>query len=160
RFISGTSVCYKPETKATRGTFLHQSTNDRLPPADGHVLPPAFDRQDEQFHRAFEILRSGIDQRAFPGASSAVAHPGKLIAYKGLGHFTYGRCSRSVKALTFYDLASVTKVIATTPACMVLYERGKFNLEQPLVEILPDFAGPGSLKNDPRRHKVTLRMLL
>jgi serine-type D-Ala-D-Ala carboxypeptidase len=140
-------VCYKPKTKAIRGHFLHQSTN--------HILPPAHERQDEQFHRAFDVLRSGIAQRAFPGAAVAIAHQGNLIAHKGLGHFTYSRCSRRIERLRFYDLASVTKVIATTPACMILYERGWFKLEQPLVELLPGFAG-----DDPRRQRVTLRMLL
>ncbi|HET9284160.1 MAG TPA: serine hydrolase [Candidatus Angelobacter sp.] len=118
-------------------------------------MSPAFDRQDEQFHAAFDVLRSGIAQQAFPGAAIAIAHQGKLIAHKGFGHFTYGRCSRTVKSYAFYDLASVTKVIATTPACMILYDRKKFQLEQPLVELLPGFAG-----GDPRRRQVTLRMLL
>ena len=115
----------------------------------------AFDHQDEQFHRAFDVLRSGITQHAFPGAAVAIAHQGKLIANKGLGRFTYSRCSRRIERLRFYDLASVTKVIATTPACMVLYDRGQFHLEQPLVELLPAFDG-----GDPRRRRVTLRMLL
>ncbi len=140
-------MCYKPKTKAIRGQFLHQSIN--------HILFPAFERQDQQFHRAFDILRSGIEQRAFPGAAVAVTSHGKLVALKELGHFTYAHCSRAVKSYTFYDLASVTKVIATTPACMILHERGQFKLEQPLVELLPGFAG-----DDPRRRQVTLRMLL
>jgi len=115
----------------------------------------AFDHQDEQFHRAFDVLRSGIAQRAFPGAAVAIAHQGKLIANKGLGRFTYSRCSRRIERLRLYDLASVTKVIATTPACMVLYDRGQFHLEQPLVELLPAFDD-----GDPLRRQVTLRMLL
>jgi serine-type D-Ala-D-Ala carboxypeptidase len=140
-------VCYKPKTKAIRGHFLHQSTN--------HILSPAHERQDEQFHRAFALLRSGIAQGAFPGVALAVAHQGKLIANKGLGHFTYDPSSPSVAPQTVYDLASVTKVIATTAACMMLYDRGRLKLDQPLVELLPAFAG-----NDPRRPQVTLRMLL
>jgi len=140
-------VCYKPKTKAIRGHSLHQSIN--------HILPDAFERQDEQFHRAFDVVRSGIGQRAFPGAAVAVAHQGKLIANRGLGHFTYDPASPTVGSQTVYDLASVTKVIATTPACMILYERGQLKLEQPLVELLPAFAG-----DDPRRRQVTLRMLL
>lgn len=140
-------MCYKPKTKAIRGKPLHQSTNPRL----SH----AFANQDEQFRSAFNILQSGIQQRAFPGAAVAVTHQGKLIAHKGLGHFTYAACSRKVKGYTLYDLASVTKVIATTPACMILHDRSQFHLEQPVVELLPDFAG-----DDPRRRLVTLRMLL
>jgi serine-type D-Ala-D-Ala carboxypeptidase len=144
-------VCYKPKTKATREDFLHQSTNS--------TLSHSFEHQDEQFQRAFDVLRSGIDQRAFPGATVAIAHQGKLIAHKGLGHFTYDTTSPAVTAETVYDLASVTKVIATTTACMILHERGLFQLDQPIIELLPEFAAKNSSAEDPRR-QVTLRMLL
>ena len=119
------------------------------------MLSQSFQRQDEQFQRAFNVLRSGIDQRAFPGATVAVTHQGKLIAHKAIGKRTYGGCSRPVKTYTIYDLASVTKVVATTTVCMILRDRGQFNLDQPLVDLLPSFAG-----DDPRRRLVTLRMLL
>ena len=145
-------MCYKPKTKATRGHFLHQSVNP--------VLTHEFSGQDTQFQRAFDLLRSAIAQRAFPGAAVAVTRHGQLIAHKGLGHFTYGPCSRPVKPSTIYDLASVTKVVATTTACMILYDRGLFKLDQPLAEVLPDFARSGPNSTDPRRLQVTLRMLL
>jgi CubicO group peptidase (beta-lactamase class C family) len=145
-------MCYKPKTKATRGDFLHQSTNS--------MLSQSFERQDEQFQRAFDVLRSGIDQHAFPGAAVAVTHQGQLIAYKGLGHFTYDKSSPAVQAETVYDLASVTKVIATTTACMILYDRGLFKLDQPLLELLPGFADDSSEQIDARRQKITVRILL
>src|SRR6476661_7586595 len=104
------------------------------------MLSQSFEHQHEQFQRAWDVLRSGIDQRAFPGAAVAITHQGRLIAHKGLGHFTYDTGSPAVTAETVYDLASVTKVIATTAACMILYDRGLFKLDQPLVELLPGFA--------------------
>ena len=119
------------------------------------MLTQSFRHQDEQFQPAFDILRSAINQRAFPSAAVAIIHQGKLIAYKGLGHFTYDATSSAVTAETTYDLASVTKVIATTTACMTLHDRGQFNLDQCLVDLLPEFAS-----DDPRRRQVTLRMLL
>jgi len=121
------------------------------------MLSRSLDHQDDQFQHAFAILRSAIDQRAFPGATVAIAHQGKLIAHKGLGHFTYEAASPAVAAETVYDLASVTKVIATTTACMILYERGVLKLEQPIAELLPEFAGQ---QDAARRRQVTLRMLL
>ncbi len=111
--------------------------------------------QDEKFQRAFAVLQAGIEQRAFPGASVAVAHQGKLVALKGLGRFTYDSDSTEVRAQTVYDLASLTKVLAATAACMRLYDRAKFRLEQRIVEVLPEFAG-----SDPRRSQITFRMLL
>ncbi len=75
----------------------------------------------------------------------------------GLGHFTYSRCSRAIKADTVFDLASVTKVVATTAACKLLYDRGVFELDQPIEKVLPEFS---QLVPDPRRALVTYRMLL
>lgn len=121
------------------------------------MLSRSLDHQDEQFQHAFAILRSAIDQRAFPGAAVAIAQHGRLIAHKGIGHFTYEAASPAVTAETVYDLASVTKVIATTAACMILYERGLFKLDQPLIEVLPEFAGQ---QDAARRRQITLRMLL
>jgi serine-type D-Ala-D-Ala carboxypeptidase len=77
------------------------------------------------------------------------------VALKGLGRFTYEEVSAAVTSETIYDLASVTKAVATTAACMVLHEQGKLRLEQKVVEVLPDFAG-----NDSQRRQVTFRMLL
>jgi serine-type D-Ala-D-Ala carboxypeptidase len=124
------------------------------------MLSRSLGHQDEQFQRAFAILRSAIDQRAFPGAAVAIAHQGKLIAHKGLGRFTYDAASPAITAETVYDLASVTKVIATTAACMILYEQGRFKLEQPIIEFLPKFAANSTGSEDSRRRQVTLRMLL
>jgi len=123
------------------------------------MLSRSLAHQDEQFQRALAILHTAIDQRAFPGAAVAVAHQGQLVAHKGLGRFTYDPASPAITAETVYDLASVTKVLATTTACMILYERGVFSLDQPLVELLPEFAAKNAAAEAPRR-QVTLRMLL
>jgi CubicO group peptidase (beta-lactamase class C family) len=59
---------------------------------------------------------------------------------------------------TLFDLASLTKVVATTPMAMLLYERGLLDLEAPVSAIVPEFTLDE--KKDPRRKEVTLRMLL
>lgn len=100
-------------------------------------------------------MQAGIEQRAFPGASIAVAHQGKLIARKAFGRFTYEAGSPQVTPQTVYDLASVTKVVATTAACMLLYQRGQLHWEQPIHDVLPEFLG-----DDSRRNLITLGMLL
>lgn len=118
--------------------------------------PESYSTQNEQFERAFQLLADGIEQRAFPGASVAVTHRGNLVALKGLGRFTYDPGSPQVSTETIYDLASVTKVVATTALCMAMYERGLFHLDQKLVEVLPEFQGEA----DDRRTQVTFRMIL
>jgi len=140
-------VCYKPNTNAIRGIPLDHVTN--------RLLPSAFADQDRRFARAFAVLQNGIEQRAFPGASVAITHQGRLIASKGVGSFTYQPESPAVTPETIYDLASVTKVVATTFACMILYQRGGLHLEQAVTDVVPEFAG-----TDPRRREVTCRMLL
>lgn len=100
-------------------------------------------------------MDEGIKKRVFPGASIAITYQGKLIALKAFGHFTYEPDSPEVTSETVFDLASVTKAIATTFACMRLYEVGLLDLKQPIVEVLPEFSG-----SDPRRNRVTFEMLL
>ena len=119
------------------------------------LLPHSLHEQDERFQRAFAELEAGIKQRAFPGASVAITCQGKLIALKAFGHFTYEIDSPEVSVETVFDLASVTKAIATTSSCMLLFEQGLLDLKQPLVEVLQQFSG-----SDPRRNRITFEMLL
>ncbi len=121
-------------------------------------LPEAFDHQDEVFAPAFSIVEQAIAQHAFPASSIAVTHRGRLVALKALGHFTYDSDSSPVIPSTLFDLASLTKVVATTSMAMVLYERGLLDLDAPVAAIIPEFTADA--EKDPRRHDVTLRMLL
>jgi CubicO group peptidase (beta-lactamase class C family) len=129
-----------------------------IPPDHSPLLLDAFDRQDEVFESAFSILREAIDQGAFPGAAVAVTHHGRLIALKALGRFTYELNSPPVMPTTLFDLASLTKVVATTAMAMVLYERGLLDLDTPVTAITPEFNH--AAEKDSRRGNVTLRMLL
>lgn len=115
--------------------------------------------QDEVFSSAFLVLERAIAERVFPAASIAVAQDGKLIALKAFGRFTYESGSRQATPETMFDLASVTKVVATTAMGMVLYERGLLDLETPVASIVPEFVESGKTK-DKRRGEITLRMLL
>ena len=115
-------------------------------------------QQRIQFAAAFSALDAAIDQRAFPGAAFGVLYRGKVLALAGVGGFTYEDGAPAVAAGTVYDLASLTKVMATTAMAMLLYQRGKLFLDQAVVEVLPDFlAGEGA---DGPRARVTLRLLL
>lgn len=119
---------------------------------------PAYDRQDAVFGQAFNVLQQAIAQRAFPAASIAVAFRGKLVALKAFGQFTYEPASPPVTIATVFDLASVSKAVATTSMAMILYERGLIDLEAPVVSIVPEFAG--GAERDVPREVVTVHMLL
>jgi CubicO group peptidase (beta-lactamase class C family) len=120
-----------------------------------HFPVPAYEPQDVVFLPAFELLRQAIAQRAFPAASVAVTRQGKLVALKAVGRFTYDLESPEVTSASIFDLASVSKVVATTTVAMILYQRGLLDLEMPVVSIVPEFSG-----QDERRSEVTLHMLL
>ncbi|MEP6643088.1 MAG: serine hydrolase domain-containing protein [Acidobacteriaceae bacterium] len=120
-----------------------------------HALAFDYGQQDTIFANAYALLREAISSHAFPSASLAVTHRGRLIALKGLGTFTYDLHSPQVKSDTIFDLASVTKVIASTTMAMILYQRGLLDLDTPVVSILPQFRG-----DDLRRLAITIRMLL
>lgn len=102
------------------------------------------------------MLHQAIARKAFPGAAAAITHHGRLIALKGVGSFTYDPGSAAVDSETIYDLASVTKVVATTALCMIQHEQGAIHLDAPFADLLPEF----NLQGDPRRGQVTLRMVL
>lgn len=101
------------------------------------------------------ILSDAVDQHVFPGASVAVTHSGNLVALKAVGRFTYDENSRVVDTATIFDLASLTKVVATTTMTMILFERGLLDLEAPVIGVVPEFG-----VQDSRRGEVTFRQLL
>jgi serine-type D-Ala-D-Ala carboxypeptidase len=135
--------------------FLLRALLDTTTTSELRIPRPQYQDQDRIFSRAFAILADAIEQRAFPGASAAVTHGGKLVALKALGRFTYEESSSKVDPDTIFDLASLTKVVATATIAMILYDRGLLDLEVSVVGVLPEFRG-----EDPRREQVTFRQLL
>ncbi len=121
---------------------------------------PAFREQEKQFARAFAILREAVGRRAFPGASLAVTHNGELIASQGFGNFLFDPRSPEIHADTVFDVASLTKVIATTTMAMLLYERGKLALDGQVYKTLPGFVDLTPSHQRADRKLVTTRMLL
>ncbi len=87
-----------------------------------------------------EIANEAISIKATPGCQVLVAKDNKIVYNKAFGHFTYAK-KRSVKTSDIYDLASVTKVAATTLSIMKLQEEGKIDINQPFSKYLPFLKG-------------------
>lgn len=102
--------------------------------------------------RIDSLLRTAIDQRAFPSAALAVGRSEVLAKLEGYGYLTY-QSETPVTPQTRFDLASLTKVIATTTAAMKLYEAGRLDLDAPVVRYLPAFGANG-------KDEITIRHLL
>jgi CubicO group peptidase (beta-lactamase class C family) len=99
------------------------------------------------------VLDEFVARRAFPGGVLAVGYRGTLAYLHPFGRLSYDSDAPPVAADTIYDLASLTKVVATTTMAMILVDEGRLDLDQKVGEILPDFRGPW-------KDAVTVRYLL
>ena len=102
-------------------------------PRDAHVL------SDTRFAGAYQVLEDALAARAFPGCAFGVFSRGEVVLQDALGRFTYEEDAPYVLSDTVYDIASITKVAATTSAAMLLSQRGVLDLEMPVGELLPGF---------------------
>ncbi len=100
------------------------------------------------------VVIRGISAGGYPGAAVVVGRKGAAVWKKGFGRLSWDTSDERVTAdETIYDLASLTKVVGTTTAIMVLFDEGKLDLDAPVSRYLPDFQGEG-------KDAVTLRLLL
>jgi CubicO group peptidase (beta-lactamase class C family) len=100
------------------------------------------------------VVQRGITAGGFPGAAVVVGRKGASVWHKGFGHIDWAKSSPAVSpSETIYDLASLTKVVGTTTAVMILYDEGLIGLDDPVSKYLPEFSG--GLKDS-----VTIRLLL
>ena len=99
------------------------------------------------------IAHVALAQGAAPGAVIAVGRYGRLIHLKGYGVLDYSAGSPAAEPTSLYDLASLTKVVATTTAAMILEEEGKLDLQRTVNSYIPEFDAPD-------KAAITIRMLL
>ena len=92
-----------------------------------------------QFRAACRVLEEAIAAKAFPGCAFGVLAGGEAVLQDALGRFTYENDAPRVTGETVFDVASLTKVVATTAAAMLLHQRGELDLELPVGELLPGF---------------------
>ncbi|RIK79982.1 beta-N-acetylglucosaminidase [candidate division KSB1 bacterium] len=99
------------------------------------------------------MMRQAVRDSVFPGAVLLIARQGKIVLHEAFGNLGYGEYARPVPLHAIYDLASVSKVVAMTTACMLLYERGQLDLDEKVQTYLPEFTGKD-------KEKITVRHLL
>jgi beta-N-acetylhexosaminidase len=128
-------------------------------PADAMKLQPMDVRSEAQLQPAFDVIEAAIRDKAFPGATLAVGYRGK-ISLHAFGKQTYEAKSPNIAIDTMYDIASLTKVVATTTIVAKLAEGDfpvRLDLDSDVERYLPEWA------NGPQpewRHRVTVRHLL
>ena len=115
------------------------------------AVPESLGFDATRLDRVTRYLASQVDS-AYPGAVVAVGRHGRLALLAAVGHYSDGD-ERAVEPETVYDLASLTKVIGLTTACMILVDEGKLDLDAPAQRYVPELRGPD-------KDKITIRLLL
>lgn len=103
----------------------------------GYGLPEEVGMNSDSLKKIDELAMKVVDSSAAPGCVVLVAKDGKVVYEKAFGHHTTRR-KREMKTTDIFDLASVTKVCATTISAMKLYDEGKIDLNGKLGEYLPE----------------------
>ncbi len=107
-----------------------------------------------QFTAASRAVARGVEQKVYPGAVLLIGDRDSTLFAQGYGHFTWDPSSRRPRPdSTIWDLASLTKVIASTGVAARLVDQGRLDLDAPVATYVPVFTGGG-------RESVTVRMLL
>jgi len=136
-------------------TATHPLPPVRLPD-DGlpNKAPSAVGMSARRLATINRVVERGIKAGGYPGASVVVGRKGAVVWQKGFGHLGWTKDAASVTAdSTIYDLASLTKVVGTTTALMILFDEGKLRLDDSVVKFIPEFTGGG-------KDAVTIRQLL
>jgi CubicO group peptidase (beta-lactamase class C family) len=113
---------------------------------------------ESRFGAACRVLEDAIADGAFPGCAFGVLAEGKVLLQDARGRLTYEEGSSPITSGTVFDLASVSKVVATTAIAMLLYQRGKLDLDEKLGTLLPEFLDGRS--SDDVARGIKLRHLL
>ena len=94
-----------------------------------------------KFYQVDSIVSDALDKGAFPGCVILAAKDGKIVYQKAYGHHQYHPGSQLTKPESIFDLASVTKISATTLSIMKLYEQRKIKLNKTLGDYFPGIKG-------------------
>lgn len=107
-----------------------------------------------QYEQLDGIVRDGVRRGVYPGAAVVVGNSSGVLFARGYGHFTWNaRSPIPSPDSTLWDIASLTKVVATAAVAALLVDQGRLALDTPVVRYLPQFTGGD-------RPRVTVRMLL
>lgn len=107
----------------------------------GFGLPETVGMSSVKLQELDQMAADVIRRRAAPGCQIVIIKDGKVVYNKAFGRYTYDQASTPVNTHTIYDLASITKVAATTISVMKLNEENKLDIKSPLSSYLPYLKG-------------------
>jgi CubicO group peptidase (beta-lactamase class C family) len=125
------------------GDGIYVASNGRL----SFETPEALGMDSKRFEKIDQMALSGISAGAYPGCQIVVAVKGKVIYRKSFGSYTYDKASSKVSDNSLYDIASITKIAASTLTAMKLHSDGKLNLDERLGNYIPEVTGETGYKS-------------
>ena len=152
------------ESNSVQATQTSDAPAPALDAAAAPTLPPNTVPAPD-FATVSNLMNDAIAAHRLPGAVVVIGHGGKVVFHQAYGVRKLAgeqgldgspAPAEPMTEDTIFDLASLTKPLATATAVMQLYEQGKVQFDDPVQQYLPDF----NTANDPHRAKVTVRMLL
>jgi uncharacterized protein YbbC (DUF1343 family)/CubicO group peptidase (beta-lactamase class C family) len=129
--------------------LVAQSVFAQLPAA----LPSTQAISAERLGRMDAVIAASIERKELPGAVVLVARHGKIVWRKAYGARAVEPQREAMTLDTIFDLASLTKVVATTTSILMLVEEGKIRLSDPVVQFIPEMKGEG-------RDAITIEQLM
>lgn len=115
------------------GTGMYRNSLGRL----GYSVPERVGMNSKTLSGIDTIVEEMIRKKAAPGCQVIAAKDGRIVFEKSYGHFTYSK-KRKVQNSDIYDVASVTKICASTISLMKLYDDNKFDLNAPIDRYIPE----------------------
>ena len=148
------------------GLSQTKSLKNSPPLTDG--TPESVGMSSERMTRMDNIFQNAINNKDVPGVAAIVIRNGKIIYHKAFG-MADNQSNRALKKDDIFRIASMTKAITST-AVMMLWEEGKFQLDDPISKYIPEFKNPTLLKSftfrdttyttEPAKNEITIRHLL
>lgn len=130
--------------------------------------PESQGMSSERLARIDNMLNEAVSDGTIPGAVALVARNGKIVYHKAFG-MADNESGRLMKKDDIFRIASQTKAVTAT-AVMMLWEEGRFRLDDPISKYIPEFKNPGVLKTfnekdssyttEPAASEITIRQLL
>jgi uncharacterized protein YbbC (DUF1343 family)/CubicO group peptidase (beta-lactamase class C family) len=125
----------------------------KLPPGLKYTKPAKVSVSLQKLQAIDVEVNREIEQHHLPGAVVLVARSGGVVWRKAYGSRVLEPAREAMTTNTIFDLASLTKIVATATSIMILVERGKLRLSDPLSNYIPEIKGEG-------RERITLELLL
>ncbi len=118
----------------------------------GLLFVTALCRGQEEFPQVDAIVNDAVQTNLIPGAVLVIGHNGQIVYRRAYGSRALIPQREPMTLDTLFDAASLTKVVATTPCVMKLFEEGKIRLDDPVTKYIPEFQGGKS--------EITIRLLM